>query len=198
MLLQSRCNVDEGGREPSLLRLLLEAQGYTLLDPEHQDEAPFDLLLVRGADPSRLELYRAMLKAGASQERRPLVLVSEDPLPVLPGDELHMASFASNFDTRILTETLDKLLDRKIVAPPPVIPKEQLMIEKVTVARAVASLGRPAKEDRPTAQEVLDELRGGLRDEALAAHENPPEPEEGGQTSVFNSFFKMLRSASFT
>jgi hypothetical protein len=58
----------------------------------------------------------------------------------------------------------------------------------------MASMLAKEPSDRPpSCQAILDLLQGGLRDEALARHaEPPPEPEEG--KSLFNSFFRMFKS----
>jgi serine/threonine-protein kinase len=67
--------------------------------------------------------------------------------------------------------------------------------------RLVASLLSKEREQRPRSCEaVLKELRGGLRDRAVAHAKAPPEPQHAGQQppGVVNKFFNMLNRASWS
>lgn len=49
------------------------------------------------------------------------------------------------------------------------------------------------RHHRPdSAQSVLDELRGGLREAIIATYNGGPPPKSGNGPSIFNSFFNIL------
>lgn len=65
--------------------------------------------------------------------------------------------------------------------------------------RLVASLLAKERDQRPRGEAVLAELRGGLRDRAIAcAQAPPPDQQPAGQPGVVNKFFSLLNRASWT
>jgi predicted Ser/Thr protein kinase len=65
--------------------------------------------------------------------------------------------------------------------------------------RLIARMMAKEKPQRPAScDEILAELRGGLRDQALAYLSSPPEPVTVQKGTVMNKFFNLISRASWT
>ncbi|MBI4577204.1 MAG: HDOD domain-containing protein [Planctomycetes bacterium] len=146
-------HLDERRRAASLLRLELEAQGYTLRGLEDRGDSPVDLLLVELSDRNRLAEYEAMVETGGAGGRIPLVLIREDPFEVNEADRGHTASIRQPFDARVLEGVLDTLLLGQTVARPPLVSPEVLAAEVEALRKELQGrLAAPPAPAPPPAQ----------------------------------------------